>query len=691
VLKGALMMGICAAALAANPVAAQEADPPAEPAAEAAEAEASVTSFPVSFFAEYRPTTAMEMINRMPGFSFDRGSNARGFSGTAGNVLIDGERPPSRSDSLDAILSRIPASSVLRIDLIRGGAGGIDMQGRTVVANVIRKPSTGLQGAVSSNLNVDTASSVFTTSQLQLQRRKDQRSIEGSITFSAADPNNTSDRIRLDPNGALLLRSHREMDGHFRDTSITGVYEDVLFGGSLRVNTRYAWEQNSDNTLDAHVADFTGSGDEILSFRGHERHGELGVRYSHKLGPEASFELVAFQQLNDEGYLNRYDTVGLQTTTSDFNRRGETIVSGKLKSPTWGNWTFETGVEEVFNFADGTTDYTLNGAALSLEGDSSRVEELRSEAFVTSTWTPTPKLNVESAVRYELSTITAVVSDTEAEKTLGFLKPRMTVTWSPSTHHQFLLRAERTVDQLQFGAFRASASFNTGILGVGNADIEPSKTWTYEARYEYRFGQKGSILLHYTREQLTDVLGRVVVLVPQPGGADQVLEITRNVAQASRNVFAMNANVPLDNVGLAGGLLTVRSSVRTSDTLDPVTFERRALSNIRPYEHSINLSQNITRLRLTWNVGAFVEGLGRSYGPRTLSDFRSDYRLGAGLTYRPNDKLSLGAGVNTLTGGESINHFVLFSAPRPGGLPSYFEEARSPNRTQVYVSLRRSI
>ena len=77
----------------------------AQPAAEAPPVEASVTSYPPAFFAEYRPTTAMDMIGRLPGFTFDAGTDARGFAGTAGNVLIDGERPPSRNDSLDAILA----------------------------------------------------------------------------------------------------------------------------------------------------------------------------------------------------------------------------------------------------------------------------------------------------------------------------------------------------------------------------------------------------------------------------------------------------------------------------------------------------------------------------------------------------------------------------------------------------------
>ena len=105
----------------------------------AAPASEGVTAYSAAYFAQTQPTTARDMIARVPGFSFEGGDNVRGFGGAAGNVLIDGARPASKGDDLDSILKRIPASSVLRIDVIRGGAPGIDMHGKTVIANLIRR------------------------------------------------------------------------------------------------------------------------------------------------------------------------------------------------------------------------------------------------------------------------------------------------------------------------------------------------------------------------------------------------------------------------------------------------------------------------------------------------------------------------------------------------------------------------
>src|SRR5690349_73644 len=118
----------------AMPAMAQETVQPVE-----AAAKDGVISYTPADFAAARPNTAMDMINRLPGFTFDGGDSVRGFAGAAGNVLIDGQRPTIKTDSLGDTLARITIDQVERIDLIRGGAPGIDMQGRTVVANVIRK------------------------------------------------------------------------------------------------------------------------------------------------------------------------------------------------------------------------------------------------------------------------------------------------------------------------------------------------------------------------------------------------------------------------------------------------------------------------------------------------------------------------------------------------------------------------
>ena len=106
------------------------------PPASAADAGA-ILIYPASSFADAEFNTAHDMVTRLPGFVFiDTDTTQRGFAGSAGNVLINGVRPASKTDILSAVLDRIAISRVDRIEVIRGSAPGIDMQGQTVIANI---------------------------------------------------------------------------------------------------------------------------------------------------------------------------------------------------------------------------------------------------------------------------------------------------------------------------------------------------------------------------------------------------------------------------------------------------------------------------------------------------------------------------------------------------------------------------
>lgn len=101
-----------------------------------------LVEFASSYFTRYRPSTALDMVNQIPGFQINNGGANRGFGGTTGNVLIDGKYPSTKQDRPTATLERIPASQVRLIELIRGQVRGIDLQGQAEVANVVLRNNT---------------------------------------------------------------------------------------------------------------------------------------------------------------------------------------------------------------------------------------------------------------------------------------------------------------------------------------------------------------------------------------------------------------------------------------------------------------------------------------------------------------------------------------------------------------------
>jgi len=96
--------------------------------------------FESAFFTGYNPVTAADMVARVPGFEIIDGDDRRGFGATAGNVLVNGERPSSKASISDQ-LKRIPASSVLRLELVSGSSGSADARGQSRIVNVILRPS----------------------------------------------------------------------------------------------------------------------------------------------------------------------------------------------------------------------------------------------------------------------------------------------------------------------------------------------------------------------------------------------------------------------------------------------------------------------------------------------------------------------------------------------------------------------
>ncbi len=93
------------------------------------------------------------MVKQVPGFTIDDPveNNAdediavRGLGQASGNVLLNGERFTSKSDTIAAQLARIDADDVIRIELVEGAT--LDLPGLSGrIANVVALNSGGISG-----------------------------------------------------------------------------------------------------------------------------------------------------------------------------------------------------------------------------------------------------------------------------------------------------------------------------------------------------------------------------------------------------------------------------------------------------------------------------------------------------------------------------------------------------------------
>jgi len=621
--------------------AAQDTGPVANP----APVEQSRIAYPPSYFAGYRPANALEMIDRVPGFIFDSGSDVRGYEGAVGNVLVDGQRPASKSDTLDEVLRRIPASEVERIELIRGGAPGIDMQGKSVVANVVRRSGSAFHGLVSvvANYVVDdgrTAPIVRVEGSGGRNGRKWEVSARSGI--GVADAAGDGPRIRIDANGQVIALSAVESEGAQSQSSLTGAYETPIGPGQLRVNGRvslseFEFDLQSHATLPRPQLDLDHYGDDSLS-------GEVGARYRWNLSPSVTGEIIGLQRNSRDHFGETVSQSGRRIFFSTDARGGESIGRATFTLRPRANLAVEVGAEGAFNWQDSDTRLTQNGTAVIVPGGNVRVEELRGEAFLKATWRPALHWTFEGGVRQEISHISSE-KDVVLSKTLAFTKPRVAITWAPAAQWQVRARLERTVDQLDFSDFVATSDFNSGgDVKAGNPDLEPEQAWVGELALERRFWNTGALILTGRRSELRDVVDLAPIFADSG-----VFDAPANIGRGTKDEISLSLTLPLDRLGVKSGQFRGVATRRWSRVTDPTTGERRPISALRPLEWEAHFVQDITSWKLSYGVDVTGAWRQTSYRIDEIQIQKLKTFVTAFVEWRPQRDLSVRGEVGNLT------------------------------------------
>ncbi|MDP1618186.1 TonB-dependent siderophore receptor [Phenylobacterium sp.] len=575
---------------------AQTPEPLAEAALAAAEGPGAI-SYPPAFFAAARPTTALEMIERLPGFVLDGGDNVRGFEGAAGNVLIDGRRPASKSDDLEEILRRIPASQVARIDLIRGGAPGIDMQGKSVLANLIRTETSAVQGLVAlAGRHVYDGRNLLGL-RIEGSGRMGQTAWEAGFVGGQGPDDGAGDgpRIRTDGTGLPLIASFVDSEGTGTNGALTGAVERPLGGGQFRANGRLFVDHFTYDELNLgpvtrevsrEVFDLTET--------------ELGASFTRPLGPRTSLEVIGLRQTADETIESQFDDPTYRGRFDLESQTTETIGRGVLRWRQTEALSWEIGAEGAINTLESATAFAENGVPVALPAANVEVEERRGEAFAKLAWRASPRLTLDGGLRFEASDISSE-GDVELEKSLQFAKPQLSLTWAQDEHTQLRFRVERTVGQLDFDDFVASSSLNTGVLLAGNPDLDPAQEWIVEAAVERRFWTGGALVVTLRRAEIIDVADRAPVRLD--GG--KIYDAPANIGSGVREELALTLTLPFDRLGLKGAQLRGEGTWRNSEVEDPTTGESREISGLRPVEWEAHFTQDLPSMSSTWGIDVF--------------------------------------------------------------------------------------
>lgn len=665
-----------------GPAMAQGAAVAGAPVAEAAQQ--GVLVFEPGFFADARPDTALDMIARLPGFALDRGdSGARGLAGTAGNVLIDGRHPSTKSDNLDQILGRISAAGVARIELIRGGAPGIDMQGRAVVANVILVRAVTTERVLESNTYVYPDGYIGPSLSARWSRRAGDNQTEAAIRALTDRTDGTSEgfRRRYDAAGNLIQDADLVLWDRIRNLRATGAVQRRIGGGLLRANGLLSWFSN-ENSQDLLIR----SGPGVDSFndqQSDEVNGELGVSWARDLGPRTGLELTGLQRYSTDDYTGVSESSGASSTFTADSSSGESIGRAVLRFRPNGRWSFETGGEAAYNFLDSATAYSENGTPIPLPSSAVKVEELRGEVFGQASWRPGPTLTVEGGLRVEVSEISQS-GDSDQTKSFVYPKPRVQATWTPRPGHQFRLRAEREVGQLDFGDFVASADIDLGQVEGGNPELEPEKVTVLEAVYERRFWDEGVLDVNWQYAEYEDV----VDLIPLVGGFDGV----GNIGDGTADAFQIRLTLPTDRLGIPNGRLQTRARWSDTSVTDAVTGEARRFRGSQAFGCGIEFNQDLMGGRWSWGFEHDCNiDRGQAFRVREVRTGYSEPEFEIYGQWKPRPDLTIRVDLNNITSRKQGSDREIHAGPRDTAPLAFREVRRTWRDPFLLIQIRKTL
>jgi len=682
-LTSAAMLFAAGSAFAGDAPQVAEAPVPTGPTSQAPLADANqrgVLVFTPDFFAAQRPNTALDMVNRVPGFSVDDGSGARGFEGAVGNVLINNNRPASKNDSGSNVLNRTLASQVERIELIRGGASGIDMPGYAVVVNVILKSASSRQSILTWNAMLFEGGHDIYGGSYQFTARNGDRSwgVVLSDGIGSSDSNGVGRSIRTNAAGAVIRDERYENDGWGGGNSIRGNYSGPLFGGKLESTARYGindyenWSELTSNTS-FRRSDYAETGDS----------GEVGLTWTRPINPRWQMESRFIHEFSSfDTVSNSNETLnGVVDPEQQFKSNGdssETILRALVRNERSPSLTLEAGGEIAYNMLDIQQGFTVGGTVIDLPSASVKVEETRGEAFTKGTYRVNPKLTLEAGVRLEASTIKQS-GDANQEKSFFFAKPRLLATWTPMADNQLRFRFERELGQLDFGDFAASADLDENNVFGGNVDLEPEQRWISELTYERRFWGEGVVAIGYRHDRIIDVIDRL----PLTDG----LSAVGNIGDGTLDQLSLNVTVPLDKVGVSGARFTFRNDWNETSVTDPTTGEDRRISGVRSSQANVGFQQDITSWKIQWGIN-WLPRLGQgTYGPDQVSVWRGSDYVETFVEYKPTATLAIRAQLN-LWDDFSIRRTVY--ASRDPRTVAFVEDRQIDPRTFLSLRVRKT-
>jgi hypothetical protein len=604
-------------------------------------ADETTVTYPASYFAQYAPVSAKDMIDRIPGVGSTTGGGpptggggfrgggggggGRGFgSGSGGSeILINGKRTAGKNNQTSAVLDRITADQVDYIELIRGTGGELDVRGSGQVVNVVlfeELDASSFAWEINSDYHRDGnvqpgANASYTNrignldmvlSAVAEPRYNHQEAVETSV-LGDFSPNDfiTEDRIT---------------DQTTYELSANLAYE-FSASSSARFNALYS---QSDNPTDVFrtITDFTQDPSVLTIERedipGERDNWEIGGDYELLLPNNSRFKvLFVINEANEDITRERYELITPDTEEKNLFLRNrsvteEEIVRGSYTFNVTDNQDLEMGVERAITTLDskldlgvldedGTPSDSVGGLVpQNVNNAYSVVQETRYEPFLFYNWSINPRTTLETSLLYEYSEIEQW-GDVNKKRDFDFVKPKVDLRYDLTPSLQLRGIIEKRVLQLRFSDFVAATDNEDEDSNTfaGNADLTQEWLWDYNVNVEYRLPNDagvidGNIFYH----EHMDRIARIDVSTSE----DNLQSANGNIGDGTVLGARLNASLRMGMINLPNLLVTSNLSVVDSEVVDPFLGIERRFSQMGRGRWTLSFRHDIPQWSVNWGA-----------------------------------------------------------------------------------------
>ena len=599
----------------------------------------STVVYPASYFAEFNPVTAQDMLDRIPGvgtatggggnFGGSRqggGNGGRGLgSGSGGSqIIINGKRTAGKNNQTSSQMDRITAEQVDYIEIIRGTSGELDVRGSSQVVNVVlfeelSSNSLSFEANMDRYLDHNTAPGGSLAYSGQSGGLNYVLSATAEPRYDHRVSKETSVLGDFSLNDEVREERIREQDSY--DLSVNLDYE-INLKSSARLNALYSQNDNPTDVL-RYTTDFlvnpSATAIEREEIPGDRDNWEIGGDYEYVTDSGSRFKFLFIRNRNESASTReRFDVFADGSESKDLfldlaSTTTERIVRASFTMDFLEDQDIEFGAERAQTTLDsslalglpdstGTPSADFGGLVpQNISNANSTVEEIRLEPFIIHNWNINSRTSVESTLLYELSQISQS-GDVNRKRDFDFIKPKVDLRYNLTPQLQLRGSIEKVVQQLRFSDFVAvnDSQDNDSLTLSGNENLRQEWFWKYDINAEYRLPNDIGVVdanIFYHRH--TDVISRIDV---SPSEGD-LQSANGNIGEGDMYGITLNASIRMRMFNMPNLLVTSRLNVRDSNITDPFLGVERRFSRYGRGRLNLGFRHDVPK----WNINYGLE------------------------------------------------------------------------------------